>query len=133
MAVFVFNGMMGVISKIHQSNPGKCTDSNSFMVMVFGFLLIISLVWYVIRNKKVDSLNPMEYLFTSGYAVCNGLGELFCLLALTTLPASVQFPMITGGVIFFSAVVSGLTEKKQSRKGILSVLAALAATIIIVL
>ena len=133
LAVFTFNGMMTVLSKIHQSNTAQSTDSRSFITMTYGFVCCIALVWYFKRNRKIMLMKPKEIVYSSCYAVCNGLAEMFCLIALTKLPASVQYPMITGGVILFSTIVSAVVEKQRSVKSICSATIALLATIIIIL
>ena len=133
LAVFFFNGMMGVISKIHQSNVAHCTDSRSFLAITYAYVFIIALVWYFVRNRKVKLLSAKESAFSLGYALSNGIAEMLCLIALTKLPASVQYPMITGGVILFSTIVSAVTEKQRSAKSICSATIALLATIVIVL
>ena len=92
LAVFFFNGMMAVLSKIHQSNTAHCTDSRSFLAMTYIGVFIIVLVWYFVRNRKMTLLTPKESAYSLGYAVCSGLAEMFCLIALTKLPASVQYP-----------------------------------------
>lgn len=133
LAVFIFNGMMGVLLKIHQSNEAQCTDSRSFLAIAYGFMLCIALAWYLKRNRKRIMMKPKEIVYSSCYAVCNGVAEMFCLIALTKLPASVQFPIITGGVILFSTIVSAVTEKQRSVKSICSAAIALLATVIIIL
>lgn len=133
LAVFFFNGMMAVISKIHQSNVAHCTDSRSFLAITYVCVFIIALVWYFVRNRKMTLLTPKESAFSLGYALCNGIAEMFCLIALTKLPASVQYPMITGGVILFSTIVSIVVEKQRSVKSICSALIALVASFIIIL
>lgn len=133
LAVFVFNGLMGVINKIHQSNTEVCTDSRSFVAMAYIGIFGISLVWYIIRNRRIAVITPKELTLTSCYALCNGIAELFCLIALTKLPASVQYPIITGGVIFFSTLVSILVEKQRSMRSICSTVIALLSTVVIAL
>lgn len=82
LAVFFFNGMMAVISKIHQSNVAHCTDSRSFLAITYACVFVIALVWYFVRNRKMTLLTPKESAFSLGYALCNGIAEMFCLIAL---------------------------------------------------
>lgn len=133
LAVFFFNGMMGVISKIHQSNTEQCTDSRSFLVMTYAGVFIVALVWYFMRNSELTLLTPKESAYSLGYALCNGLAEMFCLIALTKLQASVQYPIITGGVILFSTIFSFVVEKHRGFKSICSAAIAIFASIIIIL
>ena len=131
LAVFVFNGLSGVISSFHQSHTQICTDSISFIAMAYAGVMGISLVWYIIRNKKVVRLNRKEFKNTLCYAVCNGTAVLFALTALTVLPTSVQYPIITGGVIFFSTIVCIITEKRIIAREICSAIVALIAASVI--
>jgi len=133
LAVFFFNGMMGVFSTIHQSNVEQCTDSRSFVAITYGVVFFLSLTWYIGRNKKLARITVKEFGFASGYAICGGIAEMFLLIALTVLPASVQYPIVTGGVILFSTIVSAIVEKQASRKSICSAVIALIATVIIIL
>lgn len=133
LAVFVFNGLMGVISKIHQSNTQMCTDSRSFMAITYSFIFVLSLGWYLLRNKRIKVLSGKELVYSGSYALCSGIAELCCLIALTVLPASVQYPIVTGGTILFSTIVSMITSKKISIKEMLSALIALIATCAIIL
>ena len=133
LAVFVFNGMMGVISKIHQSYAEMAVDSRSYVAITYTVVFVISLLWYIKRNGKITMITKKEFMYTTCFAVCNGVAELCCLIALTKLPASVQYPIVTGGTILFSAVVSAVIEKQRSVKSICSAVIALIASIIIIL
>ena len=125
--------MMTVLSKIHQSNTAQRTDSRSFIALTYGFVFGIALVWYFKRNRKMTFMTPKEIVFSSCYAVCNGIAEMFCLIAFTKLPASVQYPIIIGGVILFSTIVSAVAEMQRSVKSICSAVIALLATVIIIM
>ena len=133
MAVFVFNGMMGVISKIHQSNTAFCTDSKSFMAITYAALLIISLIWFLLKNKKLEMIKPKEFCFTTCYSFCSGIAGILSLIALKVLQASVQYPIITGGTILFSAMINFIMARKYNKREGLSALIALAATCVIIL
>ena len=130
LAVFLLNGLVGVISKIHQSSPDLAVDSRSFMATVNVCVVIFGVAYHLIVNHKIPKLSLKELGCVSGYAVCNGIGNLFCLIALVSLPASVQFPIITGGTMFFSTVVSIIRKEKPSTKTVIAALVAFAATIL---
>lgn len=131
LAVFLLNGSVGVVSKIHQSAPELAVDSRSFMATVNICVVIFSVAYHLIVNRKLPKLSLRELGCVSGYAVCNGIGNLFCLIALVTLPASVQFPIITGGTMFFSTAVSIIRKEKPSAKTVVAALVAFAATVLI--
>lgn len=133
LAVFFLNGMSAVISKVHQSNEALCTDSYSFVAIGNALCFSIALVWYLIAYKKLPKVTKREFAATSGYALSSGISNLLLLIALTTLPASVQYPIVTGGVIFFSTAVSILLKQKPGKKTILSAVIAFLATLFIIL
>lgn len=131
LAVFVLNGLVGVISTIHQTNQKFAVDSFSFMATVNVCVVVACAAFQLIVNKKITRVKPKELGCIGGYAVCNGIGNLLCLVALTSLPASVQFPIVTGGTMFFSTALSVIRKEKPSAKTVIAALVAFAATIFI--
>lgn len=105
-AIFVLNGLVGVLSKIHLSVPALAVDSYSFMATIQLALLVMCLLYCLFTGQGLQMQSGKLYLCLSGYAFCNGIGNLFCQIALTSLPASVQYPIITGGVMVFSTLIS---------------------------
>ena len=130
LAVFVLNGLVGVVSTIHQSSPDLAVDSRSFMATVNVCVVIACTAYQLIVNKKISRVSLKELGYIAGYAGCNGIGNLFCLIALTSLPASVQFPIVTGGTMFFSTAVSIIRKEKPSAKTVIAALVAFAATVL---
>lgn len=130
LAVFVLNGLVGVISTIHQTKPELAVDSRSFMATVNICVVIACVVYQLIVNKKITIVSPKEFGYLAGYAGCNGIGNLLCLIALTNLPASVQFPIVTGGTMFFSTTVSIIRKEKPSARTVIASLIAFAATVL---
>lgn len=128
--VFVLNGMVGVLSKIHQSNAGLAVDSKSFMATVNACVFIICLAYQLIKNKKIAKVSLKSLGSISGHAFCNGIGNLFCLIALVSLPASVQFPITTGGVMVFSTIISLIRKEKPSAKTLISTAIAFVSTVL---
>ncbi len=131
LAVFVLNGLVGVLSKIHQSNAELCVDSGSFMATVNLWVFAICLVYHLVKNKKI-SLLPLKEVGNLGcYAACSGIGNLLCLIALKSLDASVQYPIITGGVMVFSTVISIIRKEKPSVRTLISAAIAFISTVLI--
>ncbi len=116
MAVFILNGMAGVISKIHQSSAKPHSDSSGFMMLTSLVTVAICAVWLIIKHKKIPLIKGKELLFASGYGVFNGIGNLFLLMSLVHLPASVQYPLVTGGVMLFSTLISAVRKEKITVK-----------------
>ncbi len=115
MAVFVLNGGVGVISKIHQSSALAHTDSTGFMFLSSLASIIISGIWLLIQYRKIPVIKGKSLLYASGYGIFNGVGNLFLLISLSHLPASVQYPLVTGGVMVFSTVISAVRKEKLSK------------------
>lgn len=128
--VFILNGMVGVLSKIHQSNAELAVDSKSFMATVNACVFIICLAYQLIKNKKIAMVSLKSLGSISGHAFCNGIGNLFCLIALVSLPASVQFPITTGGVMVFSTIISLIRKEKPSVKTLISTAIAFISTVL---
>jgi len=55
------------------------------------------------------------------------------LLSLAQLPASVQYPMVTGGVMIVSTVIALFTHKKPGKRELFSVLFAFAGILAVTL
>lgn len=130
LGVFFLNGMVGVLSKIHQSNNALAVDSKSFMATVNACVFIICLTYQLIKNKKIAKVSLKSIGSISGHAFCNGIGNLFCLIALVSLPASVQFPITTGGVMVFSTIISLIRKEKPSVKTLISTAIAFVSTVL---
>ena len=130
-AIFVLNGLVGVLSKIHLSVPSLAVDSYSFMATIQLALLVMCLFYCLITRQGIPKQSGKLYLCLSGYAVCNGIGNLFCQIALTALPASVQYPIITGGVMVFSTLISLVRREPIGGKTYLAAALACLSTILI--
>lgn len=131
LAVFICNGMVGVLSKMHQSNAELAVDSRSFMATANICVFLICLAYQLIKNKKVTLVPVKELANLSAYAFCSGIGNMLCLIALTVLPASVQFPITTGGVMVFSTLISIVRREKPSAKTIIAAAVAFISTVLI--
>lgn len=132
-AVFVLNGLSGVIASIHQSNALLRVNSTSFMALTNLTSVAVSAVLLLAGQRAFPRIAAKPLGFACGYAAFTGIGNLLLLLALMHLPASVQYPIVTGGVIFFSTVVSWLRREKIARITWISALLALLSTVLIAL
>lgn len=131
--VFLLNGLTGVVSVIHQSNTVyHISDSFSFLMQARISSVLICLP-FGLKNlkalKKAVSKNSFVYSF--GFSVFCSIGNLLVLIALKHLPASVQFPIITGGVMLVSLVISILRKEKVSEKNIFATVIAFVSTLLL--
>lgn len=135
-AVFVLNGMSGVISKLHQSSPYFPVDSTSFMLWSSVVTVVLSAAWLLIAYRQIPLIKGKNIFFVTGYGVFNGLGNLFLLIALSGesgLPASVQYPLVTGGVMVCSTIISTIRKEKLTVREYIATFIALLASIFIAL
>lgn len=135
-AVFVLNGMSGVISKLHQSSPYSPVDSTSFMLWSSVVTVVLSAAWLLIAYRQIPLIKGKNIFFVTGYGVFNGLGNLFLLIALSGesgLPASVQYPLVTGGVMVCSTIISTVRKEKLTVREYIATFIALLASIFIAL
>ena len=135
-AVFVLNGMSGVISKLHQSSPYSPVDSTSFMLWSSVVTVVLSAAWLLIAYRQIPLIKGKNIFFVTGYGVFNGLGNLFLLIALSGesgLPASVQYPLVTGGVMVCSTIISTIRKEKLTVREYIATFIALLASIFIAL
>lgn len=62
------------------------------------------------------------------YSVVNGIGNLLLLIALLYVPASVQYPVVTGGTIVISTLISLIKRDKITKKELMAAGIAFVAT-----
>ena len=137
LVIFFINGMTGVIAKAHSISIGA-VDEASFTATYCAMTAILSLLILLIsclksgREKakiikgalKTKPLAVMALLGAAAYG-----GNFLQLLAADKVPASVQFPLVSGGVIVLSALVSALIfREKISKKEWISVAGAFVST-----
>lgn len=130
IGVFLLNGSVGVVSKFHQSHAEIGVESADFLML--AKLLTIALSLTLLLFQKDRRLFPCRkaIAFAAGFAALNSVGNLFNLIALTHLPASVQYPIGTGGGIVFSTAIDLMISRKFQKKKALAAAVALAASVL---
>ena len=139
LLIFFLNGLTGVIAKAHQISAGAI-DEVSFTVISCGLNSVFSLVLFIIvslkntREKVTEAkstlkLKPIIIMALIGMAAYTG--NFLHLKAANNVPASVQFPLVSGGVILISALASVfIFREKISKKEWISVIGAFLSTIL---
>lgn len=133
MAVFILNGMVGVISKFHQSYPEYCVDSADFLMISKIITAILSVILIVLSKEKNFAVSIKAFGYSAGSAVLNSVANLLLLIALLKLPASVQYPIVTGGVIVFSTIIDIVRKTKLKKREIIAAFIAFAASAVMAL
>jgi len=129
MLVFVLNGMIAVLSMVHQNSALAHTDSTSFMFYSGIFTVIICSIWLFTKGYKVPLLKGQRLLYSAGDGVLNGVGDLLLLISVAHLPGSVQYPFVTGGVMVFSTIISVIRHENVRKLDFVAAAIALVSTI----
>jgi drug/metabolite transporter (DMT)-like permease len=139
LLIFFINGMTGVVAKAHSISVGA-VDEISFTVTYCAMTALLSLVLLfilAIRGKREaltqigNALKPRPLLVMCLLGAAAYGGNFLQLLAADKVPASVQFPLVSGGVIVLSALVSALCFRERiSRREWISVAGAFLSTLL---
>lgn len=141
--VFVMNGFVSIISKLHQIEPAAAVDpigfvflSNTLNGLASGIILLILCVRSSSKPELAKDFQIRQLiLLTACCGAFNGSAYLLQLIvASSTLPASVQYPILTGGSVVLSAVVGRLFfGEKPDRWSLAGILLAFGATFLFLL
>lgn len=131
MGVFMLNGISGVLSTIFQNAPYQKTSAAGYSMLIALTALGICLVFLPFIKGGGERLTKKAVVSMGGYGVLCRVGNYLLLIALAHLPASAQYPFVTGGVMIISTVISSFTKNKPSRREIIGVAVAFAALLIL--
>lgn len=116
VVVFVLNGCVSILSKLHQIETVHPTVSTAAFVMYGGVgraLFCGTSLLAVGKKAEKPVSSPWKLLgVAAAAAAVSGLSYLLQLTGAAALPATVLYPMVTGGSIIFSAL-SGLVFFKE--------------------
>lgn len=112
LLVFLVNGVIASTTKIHDAATIAHTDANSFVLYSGVWTIIICGIWLLVMGEKIPLLKGIPLLSSTGHGLCNGVGDLCLFVAIQKLDASVQFPLVTGGVMVFSTIISMIRREK---------------------
>lgn len=127
IGIFVLNGMSGVLSKIFTSAPFEKTSAAGYSILgALCTVVIASFLLLTFFRKKDDE--PKQTLssivVSSANGITNRLANFWLVIALAHVDASVQYPMVTGGVMIVSTLICFFGKNKPSGKEVLSVIVA---------
>ena len=144
IGVFMLNGMSGVLAKIFQSSALPKTSNAMYSILCSAILcllsgtiiIILALISKAKKNEEqplIKAPNAKAILFASGGGVLNNVANFFLLISLAFIPASVQYPFITGGVMIVSTVISAIVGAKPSKKEVFAVILSFVGILALVL
>lgn len=118
--IFVLNGMSGVLSKWFAAAPYAKTSSAGYSILSAAVAACLAAIALLFVKGKRLKLTPRGATNMLGYGILNKIGNFLLLIALAHLPASVQYPMVTGGVMICSTVICFFTRQKPGKREIAS-------------
>ena len=140
-AVFVLNGFVSVFSKLHQINTTYASVGTTEYAMLGTLASILTsialLSFLVIKNNTKSELRGhfklRTLLLVPLYSAIGTISSLLQLEGAKNLPASVLYPMITGGTIILTGVFALLFfGEKLSKRGWVGIVLCLAGTCLFV-
>ena len=127
VCIFVLNGMSGVLSKFFAESTFPKASATGYTNLTSVCSVAISGVLLLVLSKK----HPKESRFSLAGAtvsavagITNKIANLVLVIALAHVDASVQYPMVTGGVMIVSTLICFFGKNKPSKKEILSIIVA---------
>lgn len=126
VGIFILNGMSGVLAKLFNELPYEKTDSNGYSIWsaILSIVLsgIVILVLVLVKKEKRARLSIKAF----GSAALSGgiscIANYILVLALLHVPSSVQYPMVTGGVMIVSTLICFFGDRKPGKRELISVL-----------
>lgn len=145
--VFVLNGSISILSKIHQINETYDTCGTNMFVclnnLMNGVLSGIGYIFIKLKNKSKKDYskgipeNSTSSVFTkiplpliiAANSVCGGTSYMLQLVGAKYVPASMLYPLITGGSVVMSAVAGYIFfREKPDRNTAIGLILSFAAT-----
>jgi len=128
IGIFILNGLSGVISKIFLESqfPKTSVEGYSILLAIVSILVSFIVLFYLVKVKK-EKLQLLNYKTSSLCVLSGGLDKIanyLLVIALLYVDSSVQYPLVTGGVMIVSTINSFFTNEKPTIKEIISILIA---------
>ena len=144
--IFILNGMSGVISKIFTASDFPKASAAGYSMWSAAMTVLLSgFVWFALSQREKrraladgverEKIDRKVILQSYGIGALSGainkVANFLLVLALVHVDASVQYPMVTGGTMIVSTLLSYFGEKKPSKKELLSVFLAFVGMLVL--
>ncbi len=127
ITVFFLAGCVSVISKQHSISVNAVSPLEYVILTSFVKIILCGTLLLFLRKKENRKLTTSEKnIFAPVYcalsAILTGIGYMIQLVCAKDMPATVIYPVITGGTIIFSAIFARIAFKeKLSKKDITAI------------
>lgn len=119
--VFLLNGASGMLSKVYTSATFPKASAAGYSILIcLCTACMAALLLPFFRKQATLTWKSTAVGALSGAG--NKVANFFLVIALSHVDASVQYPMVTGGVMIVSTLLCFFGPRKPSRREILSVL-----------
>ena len=126
--VFVLNGMSGVLAKLFTTAPFEKTEAAGYSIWIAICTATLSGILLLLLRR------PRNYIPLSGLSAginllsgsINQVANYLLVIALVHVDASVQYPMVTGGVMIVSTALCLVNKTRPSKQELISVALAFA-------
>ena len=131
--IFMLNGMSGVLAKIFQATDLPKTSAAGFSVLSAAAGAVLSLALLPAVKGRLPKLKLRPAADMAAYGAVNKAANFLLLIALEHLPASAQYPFVTGGVMIVSTLICYLTPDKPAKKDLAAVALSFAGILLLVI
>ncbi len=117
---FICNGTLMILLKAHQIiMPGK--ETKEFLIIAFVTAALIALILFLInKSRNRESISHMKSMPFVWLVICTGscisLGNGLSSYLASRIPSIVHFPVINGGVVILSSILSSIIFKEKIDK-----------------
>lgn len=124
--VFLLNGAVGVISTLFARGDYEKTSQAGFSILIAlcTTFLALAILLVLFRKSAFEGMTASGVGIGGLAGIINRFANFLLLISLVHVDASVQYPMITGGVMIVSTVISFLGKNKPKKREIASVILA---------
>lgn len=132
LLVFVLNGFTSIIAKVHQVNTDyRIIRSESFAFWTNFLKALVCVPFYLRLRKKASAkihLEPAVLAAVCFAGIASSISYVFQLSGAVNIPATVLYPLITGGSIILSSLAGLLFKEKLSKNQIAAIIICFAGT-----
>ncbi|MBQ8408867.1 MAG: hypothetical protein IJY39_08390 [Clostridia bacterium] len=132
VGIFVLNGMSGVLSKIFTDAPYDKASDTGYSILCAVVAVLLSLILLLIVRPEKKRINAGTVVSMIGNGVLGRVANWILLITLAVLPASAQYPFVTGGTMILSTLLCYFTPNKPRWREIAAVILSFAGLLVLV-
>ena len=113
--------MSGVISKFYSEAKFEKAENAGYSAQIALFAIAICVVMLLLNKQEKQKTTKKALMYSFGYGIMSNVGNFLLLLGLIGLPASAQYPFVTGGTMIVSTLLCYFTPNKPSKREMIAV------------